>query len=209
MDIEPDDASVASVPVANDPTETVAITLDDSLTGGITLSQCESMNPWDPGIVQTDRPPNEAIPYGLFSFQVNGIIPGGQIEVLLTFPDTLSPGARYFKVDGNGFYEFPFERIDHNIIKLTLVDSGDRPGGDSNGEPNDGVIIDPGGIIVALDPGDLNGVGDVDLVDAILGLQVVSGMHPNNVYSPADVNNDDKIGIEEVIYILQEEAGLR
>ncbi len=99
IDIEPYDASVASVPVANDPTETVAITLDDSLTGGITLSQCESMNPWDPGIVQTDRPPNEAIPYGLFSFQVNGIIPGGQIEVLLTFPDNLSPGARYFKVD--------------------------------------------------------------------------------------------------------------
>ncbi len=62
--------------------------------------------------------------------------------------------------------------------------------------------------------GDVNGDGDVDLTDAILALQVVSGINPAGVRSDyassgADVNGDGKIGIEEVIYILQKLSGLR
>jgi len=61
-----------------------------------------------------------------------------------------------------------------------------------------------------LSPGDVNGSGgEPDLADAILALQVLAGLSPPNVNVGADVNNDDKIGIEEVIYILQKVAGLR
>jgi hypothetical protein len=58
-------------------------------------------------------------------------------------------------------------------------------------------------------PGDVNGLGSVDLADAIAALQVLAGLNPPNVKVRADVNNDGKIGLEEVIYILQKVAGLR
>ena len=62
--------------------------------------------------------------------------------------------------------------------------------------------------------GDINGDGDVNLTDAILALQVISGMNPIGVRSDyassgADVNEDGKIGLEEVIYTLQVVSELR
>lgn len=59
--------------------------------------------------------------------------------------------------------------------------------------------------------GDVDGNSDVNLVDAILALQVSS-----NAYIPAeqtiktdgDANNDNQIGLEEAIYALREMAGL-
>ena len=52
--------------------------------------------------------------------------------------------------------------------------------------------------------GDINGIDGVDLVDAVLALQVLSGLEPSSyVYIEADVNEDGKIGLEEVIYGLQ------
>jgi hypothetical protein len=58
--------------------------------------------------------------------------------------------------------------------------------------------------------GDINGDGDVGISDAILALQIASGITPNSaVYKLADVNGDGRIGIEEAIYILQKVAGLR
>ena len=56
--------------------------------------------------------------------------------------------------------------------------------------------------------GDVNGDGGVDLADAILALQVISGLNPGGIdpdyaTSGADVNGDCKIGWEEVVYILQ------
>jgi len=50
----------------------------------------------------------------------------------------------------------------------------------------------------------------VDLTDAILAIQIVCGITPTQtVYEAADVNGDGKIGIEELIYILQKLSGLR
>jgi len=56
----------------------------------------------------------------------------------------------------------------------------------------------------------LNKDGFVDLIDAIMTMQIISGITPaQTIYKEADVNNDGKIGIEEVIYILQKAAGMR
>lgn len=54
----------------------------------------------------------------------------------------------------------------------------------------------------------------MNLTDAILALQVISGMNPIGVRSDyassgADVNEDGKIGLEEVIYTLQVVSELR
>jgi hypothetical protein len=62
--------------------------------------------------------------------------------------------------------------------------------------------------------GDIDRNDFVDLADAIIGLQVLSGMNPTAVgedytSSNADVNGDGKVGLEEVVYILQEVAGVR
>ena len=57
-------------------------------------------------------------------------------------------------------------------------------------------------------PGDINGNGVVDLADAMLAMQVTVGMNPAGV-NRSDVNRDGKIGLAEVLYILQKVAGLR
>ena len=60
-------------------------------------------------------------------------------------------------------------------------------------------------------PGDLNLDGSIDLTDAIIALQVMSGITTLNQpqMSYADTNQDGRIGLPEAIYVLQEVAGLR
>jgi subtilisin family serine protease len=59
-------------------------------------------------------------------------------------------------------------------------------------------------------PGDLTGDGRIQLGDLILGLQILSGMSPIFASNgAADVNKDSRIGLEEVIFILQWMADLR
>jgi len=50
--------------------------------------------------------------------------------------------------------------------------------------------------------GDVSGDGKVDLKDVITGLQVISGLKPNQLNLAGDVNNDGRIGLAEVIYSL-------
>lgn len=54
-------------------------------------------------------------------------------------------------------------------------------------------------------PGNVDGSSDgvVDLKDAVLALQVCAGMNVSNAVLSADINKDDKIGIEEAINALQ------
>lgn len=67
-----------------------------------------------------------------------------------------------------------------------------------------------GYIRVASAGADINNDGDVDLRDAVLALQVISGMQLSSlVHKEIDVNGDAKIGVEEAIYILQAVSGLR
>jgi hypothetical protein len=56
--------------------------------------------------------------------------------------------------------------------------------------------------------GDINGDQLVDLADAILCLQLLSGMLPGNINPAEDVNGDGKIGMAEAIYAMQKSAGL-
>lgn len=59
--------------------------------------------------------------------------------------------------------------------------------------------------------GDVSGDGAVNLTDAILSLQAIAGNLPAGakVYMDADVDDDNRIGMPEAIYILQEVSGLR
>ena len=57
--------------------------------------------------------------------------------------------------------------------------------------------------------GNINGDDKIDLSDAILAIQVITGLHPAGVNLNADVNNNGKIGMAEVLYILQRISGFR
>ncbi len=59
--------------------------------------------------------------------------------------------------------------------------------------------------------GDIDGNDAVNLEDAILGLRILSDINTEDkkIFLDADVNGDGRIGIEEVLYILQKVAGLR
>ncbi|OQY03290.1 MAG: hypothetical protein B6I22_11950 [Desulfobacteraceae bacterium 4572_123] len=62
---------------------------------------------------------------------------------------------------------------------------------------------------VALIKGDINGDGNTDLADAILALKITTLVElSTSVYTENEINGDNKIGIVEVIYILQDLAQL-
>jgi len=81
---------------------------------------------------------------------------------------------------------------------------------DSNENPYDLTVTGEG----IIPKGDLNGDRLVDLIDAIIALQVLTGQNPSQLrtdyaVSGADVNGDNRVGTAELIYILQNEAELR
>ncbi|MFC1858487.1 hypothetical protein ACFL9U_10765 [Thermodesulfobacteriota bacterium] len=47
------------------------------------------------------------------------------------------------------------------------------------------------------------------LSNAILTLKVLSGLNPAAIHTGVDVNGDNKLGLEDVIYNLREAAGLK
>lgn len=93
------------------------------------------------------HPEGMNLPYGLFSFTLTDLAPGGAATVRMLLPVGAHP-AGYFKVDPNSgaFSRFEFDgttgaAIAGNIVTLHFVDGGR---GDADGQAN-GVIVDPGG----------------------------------------------------------------
>ena len=59
-------------------------------------------------------------------------------------------------------------------------------------------------------PGDINGDHVISLKDAILGLQIIDCYDPGiPIGYNYDINNDRRVGLEEVIYALQVIIGIR
>lgn len=51
--------------------------------------------------------------------------------------------------------------------------------------------------------GDIDGNGLVNMTDAIVGLQILAGIKPAIIEQAADINGDQKTGLQEIVYILQ------
>ena len=81
-------------------------------------------------------------------------------------------------------------------------------------EDVDHEVSDPGTAYISVAgtafPGDVNGDRAVTLADAILGLKVAIGLDTagDTISLGADVDGDQRIGLAEVIYVLQYVAGL-
>jgi parallel beta-helix repeat protein len=84
-----------------------------------------------------------------------------------------------------------------------------NPNGKGN-QVSDHVNYDPWSNMAPIVPGDVNHDDIVNLDDAILILKVLTGIPPSQpVFSDADINHDGRLGIEEVMYILQKVAKVR
>jgi len=58
--------------------------------------------------------------------------------------------------------------------------------------------------IILVDKGDLNNDNHINLIDAILTCKILSGMsQDSNIYILADIDNNQQIGLAELIFILQ------
>ena len=57
--------------------------------------------------------------------------------------------------------------------------------------------------------GDVNGDGHVDLLDAVLSLQILSNLPSYGIVKDADADGDHAVGLPEVIYILQRVGSMR
>jgi hypothetical protein len=58
--------------------------------------------------------------------------------------------------------------------------------------------------IILVDKGDINNDNHIDLIDAILACKILSGMSQDlNIYILADIDNNQQVGLSELIFILQ------
>jgi hypothetical protein len=65
-------------------------------------------------------------------------------------------------------------------------------------------------VIASGKEGDIDNSGNITLQDAIMAIQITSGMNTVfQTYTSAEVSGDNKIGTSEAIYILQCISGLR
>ncbi len=95
----------------------------------------------------TALPPRVTLPHGAVSLRLTNGTPGSNATVVLTYPEDLSAGTRYYKYGptadnpADHWYAYPGAVISGNTITLTLTDGG---AGDSDLSVN-GIIDDPGG----------------------------------------------------------------
>jgi hypothetical protein len=112
------------------------------------LKNCRALDNPSP----EDSPAGIAFPYGLFSFTIENISPGGDTTMTIILPDEATPTS-YYKYGPtpdnplDHWYEFMDDGetgaiINGNVITLYFVD-GKR--GDSDLDDTNGIIVDPGG----------------------------------------------------------------
>ncbi|SEA54619.1 IPTL-CTERM sorting domain-containing protein [Marinobacterium iners] len=95
----------------------------------------------------TALPPRVTLPHGAVSLRLTNGTPGSNATVVLTYPENLPAGTRYYKYGptadnpADHWYAYPGAVISGNTITLTLTDGG---AGDSDLSVN-GIIADPGG----------------------------------------------------------------
>lgn len=138
----------------------------------------------------------------LLRFTVSGSDP--DMDSLTYSAFNLPPGAIFESENLNFQWKPNFTQAGVYTIRIEVSD-----GRDNNSEQ---IIIN---VYSAPPVGDIDGSETVDLIDALLALQVlgkidVSGqIRSDYITSGADVNGDGNIGLEEVIYIIQDISWLR
>ena len=104
--------------------------------------------------------------------------------------------------------------LDYSAVKLAILNTVDKIS-DVSGQMVSGGRVNALNALCSVNtlPGNLSFNGMVGLDDAIIAFQIISGLHPTIcpvcIATQIDINRDGRIGLEEVIYILQKVAGLK
>ncbi len=132
----------------------------------LTLSGPATIRLTDVSIVPPSGSLPGEFPFGLLKFNVEGVAPGGSVQLILKIHGTIPPGAEYYKLGkatrgdtADSYFEFNFLPPDSltgavlnspsaNEITLYLTDGAL---GDSDWTAN-GVIVDPGGPMLLAAP---------------------------------------------------------
>ena len=105
-------------------------------------------------------PAGVTLPHGALSLRLTDGTPGSNATVVLTYPENLPAGTRYYKYGPTAdnptdhWYAYPGAVISGNTITLTLTDGG---AGDSDLSVN-GIIDDPGGPAWISAPGNVTAI---------------------------------------------------
>jgi Leucine-rich repeat (LRR) protein len=115
--------------------ETVGMTVDTGTVSGLTSLSTEDL---PDGIL------TETMPYGLFSYRVDGLTSGSTVNIIFYFPVAVPSRIVWYKYDSaDGTITDCTDNIvvDGNKVTLSIIDGGK---GDADGIAN-GCIIDPSG----------------------------------------------------------------
>ena len=134
------------------------------------------------------------------------IIPPHNGPELLDVPVTDMEEADLVDPDGDGTFEGIYEDFISDGVYNIVVYVRD----------SEGLFSDPMStkVIKGTVMGDINNDGSVDLADLMVALQCLSGVDMSGMIradyagSGADVNGDNKVGMEEAVYILRYVSGL-
>jgi len=151
-DDDPLDGKKASPP---SPNGTGKFHIEVTGSPGILLTEALGISDTNSRLAASGKPEGYEFRDGLSSFKVVGLIPGGTVTVVVTFPSDIPAGSKVYKVDANGFHEVVGAVVNGNAVTMTLTDGGQ---GDSDGQVN-GIIVDPVGVAAPAAPG----TGSIDL----------------------------------------------
>lgn len=124
--------------------EPLSLALPDGGAGNWVLAEAATQATASVG---TPPPAGIALPHGLVRLRLIDGTPGTGTTVVLTYPEALPAGTRYYKYGPSAstpephWYDYPLAQIDGNTIRLPLTDGGQ---GDAD-RATDGTILDPGG----------------------------------------------------------------
>jgi hypothetical protein len=132
-------------------------------------------------------PPRVTLPHGAVSLRLTNGAPGSNATVVLTYPEDLPAGTRYYKYGptadnpADHWYAYPDAVISGNTITLTLTDGG---AGDSDLSVN-GIIADPGGPAWISAPGNVTAIPTLPqwammLLAGIMGMLALNRMRVRN-----------------------------
>jgi hypothetical protein len=125
---------------------------------------------------------------------------------LPTQPLLNSPMVNLTDRDADGVYECNYKGFTENGDYTAIIQAVDKKG----------VTTTPGYLTMRRDCpiGDLNGDGPVDLIDAVIGLQILSALDVSQslrsdyAASKVDCDSDGKLGMAEIVFALRRAAGI-
>lgn len=112
------------------------------------------------------------------------------------------PAPTIANIDGDADLELVVNTIYSGLIAYDLPDTANATVLWKTGRAGQ-TYLPPKG------PGDIDKNGVINLTDAIIALKICAGINASHTFEDSDVNGDDKIGMEEVLYILQSVSEVR